>query len=951
MNAWRAVPAAMLVAAGLHVGPAVSQQQPSERAGCAAAPAVVPPGRSGTAALLNAGCRELARLHARRVVDEAAPADLASALNDAGVLSEQQGLLQQAMADYERLLALPAGDERLRVIVLVNRAALLHRMGRSEDAAQAYQQLLPALEAARDERVLSAAESGLGLVEQALGRHASARVHLERALAMDRARLGDNHPEVARGLSNLGDVWRSTGEYGQAMALYERSLAIRRSAPVPDEPAIGNSLNKLADVLERLGDHERALALAQEALQVRRRALPAGHASIGAAHASIGDILLQQDRVPEAKAAYEAALQVQRAGLPPGHADIGETLDGFARAVARVGDLPRAEALAREAFEIRTNALGPGHARTAETLARLGTMVGQQGRTGEAVALQQRALAAARLAGVPEAEFSSGAQLARQLAARGDLRAATVAGKLAVNAMQRLRAGSRSLDAGLQRSLVRENGAIYQELATWLVDQGRLAEAEEVLAMLKEDELGQVLSRSDVQRTRATLSPAEAAALATMQEGESARLAEAVELGRLLARQRAREQLDDAAVARLAQLKARPLQWGEDFERWVQALRASEASVDTNALLVRGLEMKTVVRPDPGAVGLAYIVGEQRLAIVVTTGNASFGREVPVGRLEINRAVGALRQAIASRADVKPAAQALYRLLIAPVAADLEKAGATTLVLSLSDVLRYVPFAALHDGKAYLVERYAIANWLQAATGRGESAPSWRVAALGASRGGGAFLPLPSVPAELGAIVRTTGGTGPLPGSIRLDADFNRGALEGALDGGFEVVHIASHFDFKPADPSGSVLLLGDGKTMNLRELAALDYLNVQLLTLSACNTASGGGVNENGAEVEGLAAAVRRQGARSVLASLWPVADASTADLMRAFYGTRTVGLARALQSAQLAMLRGDARPLSTVDRGVTLSDAAARPAQAASTSSTHPFFWAPFVLSGEWR
>jgi CHAT domain-containing protein len=98
-------------------------------------------------------------------------------------------------------------------------------------------------------------------------------------------------------------------------------------------------------------------------------------------------------------------------------------------------------------------------------------------------------------------------------------------------------------------------------------------------------------------------------------------------------------------------------------------------------------------------------------------------------------------------------------------------------------------------------------------------------------------------------------------------------------------------------------------------------------LTLSACNTASGGGRNEKGIEVEGMAALVAQQGAASVLASLWPVSDSSTAELMQGFYAARTsgAGLARAaaLRQAQLGLLHG---------------------------RFAHPFHWAPFVILGSW-
>jgi CHAT domain-containing protein len=189
-----------------------------------------------------------------------------------------------------------------------------------------------------------------------------------------------------------------------------------------------------------------------------------------------------------------------------------------------------------------------------------------------------------------------------------------------------------------------------------------------------------------------------------------------------------------------------------------------------------------------------------------------------------------------------------------------------------------------------------------------------------------------------------------------------------SLDGRFNVLHVASHFRFVAGDGDRSVLLPGVGDPIRLRELAAWQWSDVEMLVLSACDTATGGGINENGKELEGLAAAVHERGAQSVIASLWKVADASTAELMRRFYAERTanpaqmITRAQALQRAQLALLRGEGQAggaaAQAAMRGATRVDASGRPAPAPAVAApadpqrpwAHPFFWAPFVLSGNW-
>jgi CHAT domain-containing protein len=166
-------------------------------------------------------------------------------------------------------------------------------------------------------------------------------------------------------------------------------------------------------------------------------------------------------------------------------------------------------------------------------------------------------------------------------------------------------------------------------------------------------------------------------------------------------------------------------------------------------------------------------------------------------------------------------------------------------------------------------------------------------------------------------------------------------------------VHVASHFQFQPGDQSRSFLLTGDGKHLSLEELNALPNLfrGVDLLTLSACNTGIGDNAGD-GREVESFGVLAQNKGARAVIATLWPVADSSTSMLMREFYRTRQenpgILKAEALRHAQLKLLRGELQPSgpSSADRGVRpLSDPVTRP-----PGYTHPYFWAPFFLMGNW-
>jgi CHAT domain-containing protein/tetratricopeptide (TPR) repeat protein len=371
---------------------------------------------------------------------------------------------------------------------------------------------------------------------------------------------------------------------------------------------------------------------------------------------------------------------------------------------------------------------------------------------------------------------------------------------------------------------------------------------------------------------------------------------------------------------------------------------------------------------------LYYLPGDDRVDVLLVSAKGRRHWRLALARAELESQVDAFVQLMRrTERDPRPAAQALYARLFAPVAQAVADSGAQVIALSLAGKLRFVPFAALHDGKGWLVERYALA--LHPGGPLGDrlkpASANWRVAAFGASEGAGEFPPLLSVRGEIGSVVRRSGESqGVLPGESWLDKDFTAKRLRAALGSGAHVVHIASHFKFVGGDAQASYLLLGDGGKLSLRELAGADYRfdRTELVTLSACTTGPSAD-DTYGQEVDGLAALLMGQGAPSVLASLWEVNDRSTATLMGTLYRLREGGqLSRAfaLQQAQRAMIRtaGSSSPQAqdgdAKARGVTRirlpGDAEPDPedsigAPPAALGYGHPFHWAAFVLMGNWR
>ena len=258
-----------------------------------------------------------------------------------------------------------------------------------------------------------------------------------------------------------------------------------------------------------------------------------------------------------------------------------------------------------------------------------------------------------------------------------------------------------------------------------------------------------------------------------------------------------------------------------------------------------------------------------------------------------------------------------------------------TLMWSLDGELRRIPMAALYDGEKYLVERYrnvvftSVSPALTASVSR-----QWTALGLAVSK---PYPPLPELkatPREMLSVVREKSNTsGVLPGVIRLDDQFTEQAMLDGLREGYPVVHIASHYVFDDKNLAGSFLLLGDGthlETSRIEEGTNI-FEKQDLVTLSACETAR---TSANGKEVEAFSDVVQKLGAKAVIASVWEVDDAGTQILMPEFYHLRETGLtkAEALQRAQMAMLSGDLR-------------------DAKGSQLRHPYYWAPFILIGNFK
>jgi CHAT domain-containing protein/tetratricopeptide (TPR) repeat protein len=342
-------------------------------------------------------------------------------------------------------------------------------------------------------------------------------------------------------------------------------------------------------------------------------------------------------------------------------------------------------------------------------------------------------------------------------------------------------------------------------------------------------------------------------------------------------------------------------------------LEAQKVEAASAAQLSRTATLYPIVLPDRVEL-LVAVAGEQyRAATQITEANLS-------------AKVRELRQSLetlGTREYFAPSQQ-IYEWLIRPVEPELRAHNVDTLIVVPDGPLRTIPFAALFDGKSFLVEHYAVATELGLTLMDPKPIARQPINALlsGLSKPTQGFPGLPFVGDELATLRQL------VPDSTLLENEsFRVRRVEDELKAvPFSVVHIASHAEFN-SDPARTYILTYDGRLTltglenSLKHGAGRDD-PLELLTLSACQTA----VGDDRAAL-GLGGVAIKAGARSAVASLWSLNDEASSRVITLFYKNLREpnrSKARALQVAQIALIR-DPR-------------------------FRHPGYWGPFLLIGNW-
>ena len=878
------------------------------------------------------------------------------------------GKNDQAIESYKQALAIAQELKHQFGI-----ASALHELGfqqmqigRYEKAIEYYQQALAIRRAVKDPPGEAISLYRLGWAYSSLSRFEKGIDYLEQALAIHRE-LKDRQGE-ADTLNGLGNFHNRLSRYEKGIAYSQHALAIARELKY--QFGIATALANLGNAYSRLGRYEKSIGYWEQSLASAREIK--NRRTEASALSSLGNQYLLTSRYEKAIEYYQQALAINRE--VKWRSAEGSVLNNLGVAYANLERHEKAIEYHKQALAIARdvkNRINEGN-----ILAGLGTSYRALGRLEESIRCDEQAAFIAREVKAKDKEAKALEGLMLDWQERNKLPLAIFFGKQAVNMLQEIRNEITGLERESQQSFVKSYEETYRQLANLLISESRLPEAEQVIRMLKDEEYLDFIRGDEGNSSKsqkAALTPEEAALEKRYREIADQIATLGAERGTLIDKKTRTPEEEQ----RLAKLDADLIVAGNVFQKFLDQLvtdlgHTSESNGKVFQLRESQGLMEDLRELGNGVVAIYTLVGQDKYRVILTTADFQRGYEYPIKGTDLNHKVLEFRNVLQDpKLDPLPLAQELYKILVGPVAKDLAKVRARTVMWSLDGVLRYLPVSALNDGKQYLVEQYQNVVFTPASQARLKDLPirNWNALGLGVSKAHGARIPaLPGVVDEMRGIIKDgPNSTGVLPGTIKLDEQFTQDAMLSGLRKRPPVVHVASHFQFAPGNETNSALLLGDGTFLSLAQIKTLPNVfgGVELLTLSACNTATGGG-ESSGKEVEGFAVLAQRQGAKAVVATLWPVADRSTKVLMQDFYRLREAKSdttkAEALRQAQLRLLHGEsateaaATKASTLDRQIVhdqIPDATSKQRFMSDPKKpySHPYHWAPFILIGNWK
>jgi CHAT domain-containing protein len=780
-----------------------------------------------------------------------------------------------------------------------------------------------------------------------------------KALELTQKAYGPVHQRVADLFNTIACFYMDEGRYTKAKQFAESALAIdmKIHGPTAHEKKIAH-MNTLAMILDYIGAYKKAKKLYERIDDLTTKQWGKNHPFVGAINNNLGGICFQQKNYEKAKKYYSQALNAVSRNAKKYPDDYARTVNNIAVLYKTISQFAQAESFYYSALTIYEQTYGCCHLYVGAAYNNLGSLYIQTGQYAQAESCLVHALVIAKQNQHLELIWHVQDSFRELFSSQNHKELAIFFGKLAVQTIETIKAKNTQMDRSLKQCFLKSKTSVFKNLSELLVDCGRLDEAQHILNLMKVDEY------EDFMKTVHHRGGVGNMLLLTPTEKKIRKQVNEVFPDIAAIDRKSTQAYNELTQAntQLREIKHWFNQYWQELAREIQDNKKQKDFRDF--MKIKNKFLGAVKNLGHDAVVLYYLIRPEKLIIIVSLPNVRFAREYKISSQKLNHLVFDFKNKIISRTPgFKKYAQQLYDILLGPVEKDLIQSQSKVLMVSLDDTLRYIPLSALHDGKKYVAQRYAVSIYTPAAQIDLKDKPKkdWYAVAMGVSQAVGEFNALPAVKDELDVIIREDNGfdsLGVLSGNVILDKEFTFEALDTLFQIPTPVIHIASHFKFQPGDMEASFLLLGDGTALTLKMLKEYDYnlSDVDLLTLSACETAVRP-QSANGRELESFGVMAQSDlGAKSVISTLWKVADVSTGLFMEHFYQVHQKNnhftKTEALKQVKESFINDNynTKHVLLASRGYDKDQSDGENQKNLITDLNHPFYWAPFVLIGNW-
>ncbi|NMF58995.1 CHAT domain-containing protein [Pseudanabaena yagii] len=801
----------------------------------------------------------------------------ANSINNLGIGYKSLGQYQKAIEYYQQSIAIfqQIGDRNGEADSINSLGLAYRNFGQYQKAITYFQQSIAIFQQIGDHNGKANAINNLGLAYENLGQYQKAIEYFQQSLAISQ-QIGDRNGK-ANAINNLGITYDRLGQYQKAIEYYQQSLTIFQQ--IDNRNNAANVINNLGYAYYSLGQYQKALEYHQQSLAIKKeigdRNGEAGLImSLGLDYNSLG-------HYQKSIAFYQQSLEIfKKIGNRNG---IGRSISNLGNAYNSLGQYQKAIEYYQQSLAILQQ-IGD-RAGKALVIGNLGYAYNSLGQYQKAIEYYQQSLALLQQIGDRAGEGRTLSNMGAIFNKLNQTEIAILFYKQSVNVRESIRKDIKKLSKEEQQSYLSTVEKDYRNLADLLLQQDRIIEALQILDLLKVQELEDYLK---------TIKGSD----------RSAQGVQLLEPEKALSNKLLAVSFDNSKEI------------SSQLANQIQQLPKTEIN-----------KVPDYLNQIPQGTVLLYpfILGNRLEIILFSPNNLPIHRTVKITQDKLESLVTEFKAGLRDEGseDYKEPAKAMYNLLIKPIEAELAQTKTQTILYAPDGILRYIPLAALYDGKQWFAEKYRISNLIAYTltdfSPQPKSQPSILAGAFGGKAGERKFgqIALPATIKEVQAIANSFDNSLAL-----LENDFSRATTEAKFKN-YNILHFATHAEFNLGVPDNSFIIFGNGDEIRLSEITDWQIPNVELIVLSACQT--GVGKLGSGVEILGFGYQIQKAGAKQAIASLWSVNDEGTQALMEAFYQE---------------LKKGDVTPTEALHRAqVTLIK---------SSEFKHPSYWSAFFAIG---